>query len=285
MSAGYGPAQRFLFFLAGLLGKWAVVLYYSTIRIVKDRMSESGLNRHPRPRAIFAFWHSHQLSTLWHYRRTGAAILVSASRDGEYISRVAASLGYLPIRGSSSRRGAVGLKELIRLARQGRTVGITPDGPRGPRHSVSSGVLVLAQKSGCPIIPVAIGFTRFWELPSWDRFRIPKPFSKGYSCWGEPLHVPAEAGAAELEKLAQELRTRLLVLERYADDAATHDPGLAGSTGPRPQRKDDVSFAFKPVLDGGCSKTRTKVSTVSRSNASCTEPWSKESKHAHHTGD
>jgi hypothetical protein len=196
--------------------------YYLTVRIRNAPDMSARFARNPRPPGVYAFWHSHQLSALWHFRRSGAAILVSASKDGEYIARVARSVGFLPLRGSSSRLGAPGLKALIETARSGRTVAITPDGPRGPRHSIGPGVLALAQKSGYPIIPFAVGLSSFWELPSWDRFRIPKPFSRGYSCWGEPLHVPAGADAAAMEKLAAELRARMIALEEFADRTAGH---------------------------------------------------------------
>ena len=169
---------------------------------------------------IYAFWHSHQLSALWHFRRVGAGILISMSKDGEYIARVARSVGFTPLRGSSSRLGAAGLKALIEFARSGRPVAITPDGPRGPRHSIGAGVLALAQKSGYPIVPFAIGLSSFWELPSWDRFRIPKPFSRGYACWGEPLSVPPDADDATIERLAAELRARMIALEEFADRMA-----------------------------------------------------------------
>jgi len=231
VSAPYGLGRRLLFRLVGFLGKWLLALYCSTVRIVNDPESQKRLNREPSPRGVYAFWHSHQLVTLWHYRRTRAAVLVSRSRDGEYVARVAASLGYLPVRGSTSRGGAAGLKELVRLGREGRTVAITPDGPRGPRHSVSPGVLILAQRSGRPIVPLAVGLRRYWELPSWDRFRIPKPFSWGYACWGEPLHVPAEADKAALERLACELRSRLMALCELADRAAAHGRPLPKKDG------------------------------------------------------
>ena len=220
-TARYGLAQRLVFALAGRLGKWLLGLYYFIVRITNDSATLSRLNRHPQPSGIYAFWHSHQLSIAWHCRRTGALILISPSRDGEYIARVAASLGYEPVRGSSSRRGAAGMKELIRLGAEGRTVAITPDGPRGPRHCVELGGLVIAQKTGYPIIPVAMGLSSFWELPSWDRFRVPKPFSKGYYCWGKALTVPADADEALLDQLSNEFRRRMIALERYADKMAS----------------------------------------------------------------
>ena len=221
MSATDGPLQRLLWWIAGAFGKWALGLYYLTVRIVVDERPLAHFNRHPTPAGIFAFWHSHQLSIAWYGRRTRSAILISRSRDGEYIARIARAIGYRVVRGSSSRGGAPGLREMIALAAAGRTTAITPDGPRGPRHDVKQGVIAMAQKAGQPIIPTALGLSRFWELPSWDRFRIPKPFSRGYYCWGEPLRVPPDASDEEMEKLAAELRRRMIALEAHADRVAT----------------------------------------------------------------
>ena len=229
MSSRRGVLQRFLFLLAGSLGRWLLGIYYSAIHIADGRSALAVLNRHPRPAGIYAFWHSHQLSMSWHCRATHAAILISPSRDGEYIARIAGSLGYRSVRGSSSRRGMASLKELVSIGLSGKSVAITPDGPRGPRYSVKPGVLILAQKTGHPITPMAIGLSRFWELPSWDRFRIPKPFCKGYFCWGKPLHVPADADESTLEKLARELRARMIELEQYADRIAVN---MAANTRP-----------------------------------------------------
>jgi len=212
--------RRLLFFLAGRLGKWVLGFYYFTVRIVNIGPAAKHLNCPHPPPAVYAFWHSHQLSVAWHCRRTYALVLISPSRDGEYIARVAASLGYRPVRGSSSRDGTAGLKEMITLGAAGRAMAITPDGPRGPRRVVKLGALVLAQKTGYPVIPVAVGLSRFWELPSWDRFRIPKPFSRGCCCRGEPLHVPVSADDVMLEKLAKELERRMIALEQFADDMA-----------------------------------------------------------------
>jgi len=220
VSFARGRAQKLLFFLTGILGKWILGLYYLTVHIANGPRSQAHLNRHPRPSGIYAFWHAHQLSIAWHCRRTRAGILVSRSADGEYIARVAASLGYEPVRGSSSRGGVGGLKGLLAFACPGRTIAITPDGPRGPRHSIKPGLIMLAQKSGRMITPVALGLSRYWELPSWDRFRIPKPFSRGYFCWGKPIRVPPDADGAAIESLTCELRERMVALEAYADRAA-----------------------------------------------------------------
>lgn len=212
--------QRFLFLLAGVLGRWVIGLYYRTIRIRNSPEVEARLKGGGCPPGVYAFWHAHQLSAVWHLRGLGAGVMISASRDGEYIARIARSLGFQPVRGSSSRRGAAGLKGMIELARRGNAVAITPDGPRGPRYTVHPGALAIAQKSGQPVTPFAIGLSRYWELPSWDRFRIPKPFARGYLISGAPLHVPDAADADTLLRLADELRDRMLALEQEADRRA-----------------------------------------------------------------
>jgi hypothetical protein len=216
--SGFG--QKVLFALIELLGKPLIALYFLTVRIVNEPETLAKFNRNPASPGVYAFWHSHQLAAVWHFRRTRAGILISASKDGEYIARIARSVGFLPVRGSSSRRGATGLKRLIEVARSGRPVAITPDGPRGPRHAINPGVLTLAQKSGFPIVPFGIGLSSFWELPSWDGFRIPKPFSRGVGAMGRPIHVPPNADEDTLQAVAEELRREMLALEARLDKTA-----------------------------------------------------------------
>lgn len=216
--SGFG--QKFLFALAGLLGKWLIATYYMTVRIVDEPETLAMFNRNPSPPGVYAFWHSHQLSAVWHFRRVGAGILISASKDGEYIARIARSLNFVPMRGSSSRRGAAGLKGLIALGKSGRPIAITPDGPKGPRYTVNPGILAMAQSTGHPIVPFGIGLSSFWELPSWDKFRIPKPFSRGISGLGRPIHVPTKADEDTLKALAEEVKRSMLELEERLDKAA-----------------------------------------------------------------
>lgn len=211
--------QKLLFVLAGALGGWLIGLYYLTVRIRTDAEVRRMLAGQV-PAGIYPFWHSHQLSAVWHFRNRGIGIIISASRDGEYIARIAESLGFHTIRGSSSRGAVEALKEMIRFVKDGGALGITPDGPRGPRYSISPGALAAARATGRPIIPFAIGLSRFWEVRSWDRFRIPKPFSRGFLMLGEPMHVPADADEVALKALAGQLRDSMLRLEREADRRA-----------------------------------------------------------------
>ncbi len=126
---------------------------------------------------IFALWHGQLLPLLWHHRGRRVAILISEHRDGEVIARIAHALGYETVRGSSSRGAERALLGLIRELKDGVTIAVTPDGPRGPARQFAPGALIASQRSGAPILPLAAGCRRAWRLGSWDRFMIPKPFA------------------------------------------------------------------------------------------------------------
>jgi lysophospholipid acyltransferase (LPLAT)-like uncharacterized protein len=158
---------------------------------------------------IFAFWHGQLLPLVHHHRNEGIVVLVSEHADGEYITRVIRQHGFGAARGSSTRGGAKGLKGILRAAREGRDLGFTPDGPKGPRHVFKWGALVAAQLSGNPIIPMAVGADRAWYLNSWDRFMIPKPFSRMRIRYGPPRWVPRDASEEMLQAIAKELEDEL----------------------------------------------------------------------------
>ena len=215
-----GPFQKLLYVFIALAGKWILFLYYLTIHITDGPQPRRARYRDRPLMGIFPFWHSHQLATAWHCRLCRSAILISRSADGEYVARLVDSLGYYTVRGSSSRGAGPGLKAMVACADRPYPISITPDGPKGPRQTVKPGVLLLAQMTGRPIQPAAIGFSDLWELPSWDRFRIPKPFSRGYYCWGEEMAVPSDASQEQLDALAEQLRRQMVELEAHADEMA-----------------------------------------------------------------
>jgi len=158
---------------------------------------------------VWCVWHGTMLSPIWRHREEGAIALVSEHRDGEYITRVLGRLGYGTARGSSTRGGAKGLRGLLRAARSGRVLAITPDGPQGPREEMKPGALVAAQRGGLPIICIGVGMSNAWRASSWDRFSIPKPFSQVHLTYGAPLEVPADSGAEGLEAASVALQTRM----------------------------------------------------------------------------
>ena len=163
---------------------------------------------------IFSLWHGQLLPLIWHHRNQRVAILVSEHRDGELIARLAKSIGYRLIRGSTSRGGERALLALVKDLRAGREVAVTPDGPRGPARSYAPGALIAAQRAGAPILPVAAHADSAWRLSSWDSFLIPKPFARVTVAYGEPTRVEAERSreaaseAPSFQKLMEETERR-----------------------------------------------------------------------------
>ena len=173
---------------------------------------------------VLAFWHRHLLLMPYSYRGSRVCVLISASRDGERIARTVARFGIDAARGSSSRKGTAGLRELLRRARDGWDIAFTPDGPRGPARVVQPGVALAAAATTLPVIPIAYAATRQWELRSWDRFVVPKPGSRVAFVHGEPLVVPREAPLAESQ---QRLQDALLAVEAEAERLAGRAPSVA----------------------------------------------------------
>ncbi|HYP00524.1 MAG TPA: lysophospholipid acyltransferase family protein [Pyrinomonadaceae bacterium] len=158
---------------------------------------------------IYAFWHNRILLGTYFFRRRGIVVMTSRSFDGEYIARFIHRFGYGAARGSSSR-GAVGaLVEMVKLVRQGRPAGFTMDGPRGPRYVAKMGALLLAKKTGAPILPFTVNAARYYAAPSWDAFQVPYPFTRARVLIAPPIHVPADADEAELSAKRDELHRAL----------------------------------------------------------------------------
>jgi hypothetical protein len=173
--------------------------------------------REKRP-VVFTLWHGRLLPCTYHHRHQHVVTLISQHRDGEYINRVVEKWGYTAVRGSSSRGGLDALRELVRHLRNGRSLAITPDGPRGPREKMKPGPLLAAQLTGAAIIPVASGASRASYFGGWDRFMIPHPFARLQIAYGEPLFVPRRADEAELQGIADEVERRLGGLMARVDE-------------------------------------------------------------------
>ena len=175
---------------------------------------------------IVAFWHNRLLmgAFAWRGQKKPFHMLISSHSDGKTIAKVVAHYGIKTIPGSKSKGGIAALKSLLKVLKQGNYIGITPDGPRGPRLEISDGIISLAKLSGCPIVPVTYATSRRKVLGSWDRFIIPLPFSKGVLAWGEPIDVPKKLSAEELEKARQTVLERMLALSDEADAMCGHEP-------------------------------------------------------------
>ena len=166
-------------FLVSWLGYFAVLFIYYT-----NKKKYIGLQHIASDQTvIIVFWHEHILMSAFHWKKlrrrqknSRVSAVVSDHTDGEFITQIVKHLGIGAVRGSSTRGGAKALLSAIKELRDGGDVAFTPDGPKGPRHSVADGVVVAAKKSGLDIVPLGFTASNYWRLTSWDRFMIPKPF-------------------------------------------------------------------------------------------------------------
>jgi len=197
---------------------WFMIGLYRLLRVVHVNTGypESCLARGER--VICAFWHGRLLMMPFAYPGQRVVILISQHRDGEYISRIARALGFQVIRGSATRGGVRALRQIIRALKEGLNLVITPDGPRGPRAEVKSGVIELARLTGAPIVPVSFSAVRRRFLKSWDAFLLPLPFSRAVYIWGEPIYVEPMATKEEVAKYQDILAERLDLLTMKADE-------------------------------------------------------------------
>jgi lysophospholipid acyltransferase (LPLAT)-like uncharacterized protein len=165
------------------LGSLLVNLLCATLRY--KMIDQSGFLANPSPGPIVVlFWHNRILALPAVFRRyypkerKGLLVLTSASRDGAYLSEFVRCFGMGAVRGSSSRRGAGALLDLIRKLEEGFDLCITPDGPRGPRYNLGPGAILLSERCQVPLVPLLIEYSAFWRFNSWDGFAVPKPFSR-----------------------------------------------------------------------------------------------------------
>jgi lysophospholipid acyltransferase (LPLAT)-like uncharacterized protein len=208
------PIQiRFLSFLATSYLRFvgATSRIFWSNRAVRDRLESE------KKPFIYAFWHGRQVFLAYLHRGDRIRPVVSQSKDGELITRVCRSFGIEPVRGSSSKGGAIAMLEVHAALEEGSRVGFTPDGPRGPLHSVQPGVLFAAQKTGLPIVPVAFGAKRKRIFGSWDEFLVPLPFNRIAMAYGDPIAV---SQTDSLEERSAVLREALNAVAARADRIA-----------------------------------------------------------------
>lgn len=186
-----------------------------TLRIEEAGESQWGPRAKQNEAPLWPLWHETILMSVWYHRDQDVHVMISASRDGELISRIARFFGYVPVRGSSSRGGREALTELVGDLKDGKRCAITPDGPRGPRREIKMGVLNLARMTGCPVVPFAFEAENCWRLRSWDKFIIPKPFSRAVFVYGNPIRVPRHAKPEYLKHIQDELDRVTLVAEKH----------------------------------------------------------------------
>jgi lysophospholipid acyltransferase (LPLAT)-like uncharacterized protein len=168
---------------------------------------------------IYTFWHNRVFLSTYFWQKRRIVVMTSRSFDGEYIARFIQRFGYGAARGSSTRGATGAIVEMIRLMRNGCPTAFTIDGPKGPRYVAKMGAVLLAQKTGHPILPFTITADRFWEAKkSWDRSQVPKPFSRAQVLIAPLIYVPADADEALLNLKRDELQNALDELNRRGDE-------------------------------------------------------------------
>lgn len=176
---------------------------------------------------VMAFWHGRMLilPSMWP-TSSKMHMLISMHRDGELIARAIGYFGHGTVRGSAAkpgsakdRGGAAALRSMLKSLKANEYVGITPDGPRGPRMRATDGIVTVARMSGAPIVPCSYSARSRFVLSTWDRFVIPLPFTRGVIVWGEPIHVPRDADAATLTAARLAVEAGLNSVTRAADAA------------------------------------------------------------------
>lgn len=181
---------------------------------------------------ILCLWHNAIFYFLPVLGPLGYAGMISRSRDGEDVAWIARRFGLQPVRGSPKEGGAIALREMLRLLHQGRSVVLTPDGPTGPRYVLKPGVTALARKRGVPIIPLAFSAPRRWEFNTWDRMKVPKPFSRTVILVGAPFWVTGGNDEAERARLELAMRRLVVQADRFSGAAEVNPDPLLGGTLP-----------------------------------------------------
>ena len=160
---------------------------------------------------IYLLWHNTIMISLGHEGRRGLTALISPGADGEFAARAVQQFGVHAIRGSTSKRSLSLLRRLVRRAEtETLRLAVTPDGPRGPRYQVHAGAVWIASRLGIPLRPVGMAAARSWRLRSWDRFRIPKPFTRVSMRYGAPMPVASALDRQGIEEARRRIEAALL---------------------------------------------------------------------------
>ena len=171
------------------------------LRLLRKTLKFEVINQETsdRIRCIYMFWHRNLLLMTLQRIDQGAAVMVSSSKDGEMIAGPLSELGYIPVRGSSSRKGSMAMREMIRMSKT-ISLAITPDGPKGPCYTFHPGLFQIAYLAKIPIVAVAVNANKEWLFNSWDKFRFPKPFAKLTMIYSDPIWVNNKEDIAIVEE-------------------------------------------------------------------------------------
>ncbi len=199
-------------FAFGWFSRIFSTLLFSTcrIKVFGQEIEAKYLEENPGKGLLYASWHRGLFFLIYFYRNLKFVVMASASKDGELAAQATQRHGWVTVRGSSSHRGTEALREMLPLFKKGHRGGLVVDAPKGPPYISKIGIIVLAKRSGLPIIPMIWSVDRCWRLKSWDRTIIPKPFSRIIVLYADDfIIVPADASKEACESFRQELDATL----------------------------------------------------------------------------
>ena len=210
--------KKLSFFLATKFG-WLFILALGKLLFIKekgkhhvDKIIEKKANY------IYVLWHGRIIVPIYVHRNEKICPMVSMHADGEMIAQTMHKLGYQTVRGSSTRGGKKAFHELVAKVKNGAVGTMIPDGPRGPIHHLKPGTMFLAQQTNAYLIPATFSANKKIVFKSWDRFILPKPFSKNIMLYGKPVKVDKNLSSDELEQLRTDFEKQMIQLEQKADD-------------------------------------------------------------------
>jgi hypothetical protein len=178
---------------------------------------------------IFIFWHEYILGPLYMRGHCNLSMLVSRHRDAEILTHLARHLGFSFVRGSTTRGGVAALRELLRESRR-MNLAITPDGPQGPRRVLAPGPVYLSSKLRLPLVALGVGYDRPWRMPTWDRFALPRPYSRARAVLGPQIQIPPDLDRDGLEHYRRQVEKLLNRLTEAAETWAHDDARMEGET-------------------------------------------------------
>lgn len=216
---GYSWRQRFTIRAADIVFFLLIKLIGRTVRWEVEGWENWEAASASGQIPIYTFWHNRVFLATYFWQRRRIVVMTSQSFDGEYIARFIQRFGYGAARGSSTRGGVGAIVEMARLMRAGSPTAFTIDGPKGPRYEAKMGAVLLAKKTGNPVLPFTITPQKFWTVKkSWDQSQIPKPFTRAKVYIAPPIMVPSDADETLLESKREELQQALDELNRRGDE-------------------------------------------------------------------
>jgi len=239
--------QRVIWWAVGLLGSLLVRLIYLTLRIREVGLDNLEAGRRLGTGAvIYAAWHARLLGNSYNNRNQSICVMVSRHRDGEILARILKRFGFFSARGSTTRGAAPALKLMLRTLRAGHDLGLTVDGPKGPPLKVKPGVVYASAQSGCPVVPISVGYSSCWHFSSWDRFQVPKPFARMFVCHGAPIQVPKKPDEQDVALWCKKVETGLNRVAALSDNLS------------RPIERKTLSLVF-PLLENFLTRRRNSL--------------------------